>query len=80
MEPLAARKSKTEAYTTAGKLFFSSLVYSYTCFATAWVGAAPTGNRKRTVSNVEDTAQASKKAKKGSIPLFMCYFSGLIFL
>jgi hypothetical protein len=30
---------------------------------TAWVGAAPTGNRKRTVSTVEHTGQPSKRIK-----------------
>jgi hypothetical protein len=30
---------------------------------TAWVGAAPTGNRKRAVSAVDHMDQPSKKAK-----------------
>ncbi|KAF8814198.1 hypothetical protein BYT27DRAFT_7266604 [Phlegmacium glaucopus] len=33
-----------------------------------WVGAAPTGNRKRAVSTVEHTTQPSKKVKKALVP------------
>lgn len=79
---LAARKSKTDAYTTAGKPLIHLFVYSHTRFAIAWVGAAPTGNRKRAASNVESTAQAQppKKVKKGLFSLFLCFIPVLISL
>jgi hypothetical protein len=72
--PQVARKSKTDAYSTARKLPNYFIRFSYP-FVIAWVGAAPTGNRKRTVSNVEPTAQPSKKVKKG-MHFFLHYFLG----
>jgi hypothetical protein len=41
------------------------IFHSLTHFTIAWVGAAPTGNRKRTVSDVAPTAQPPKKVKRG---------------
>ena len=40
------------------------MFYSHAHFMTAWVGAAPTGNRKRAVSNADHGAQAAQPAKK----------------
>lgn len=40
------------------------MFYSHAHFTTAWVGAAPTGNRKRAVSNADHGAQAAQPAKK----------------
>ena len=62
--PLVARKSKTDAYTSARKLV-NLIYFIFTQFSTAWLGAAPTGNRKRAVSDVDHTSQPSKKVKKG---------------